>query len=449
SPARIAVWTGDEMLVWGGLDTYPDEPGRRYNPATDSWTAMSTVGAPPTLDLPFPTGVWTGSDWIVWGGGFNPTNLGGRYDPATDSWTTISLVDVPEPRRQHVAVWTGNEMIVWGGIGSTNELRTGGRYNPMTDTWQPTSLVGAPSARFGHAAVWTGSRMIVWGGERPGQTTFDTGGVYDPVTDSWTPTSLVNAPSDRSEHTAVWTGRRMIVWGGDTNTSGAYIGSDGGRYDPVTDSWEPTSLVDAPAPRQNHTAIWTGTHMLIWGGGRSTGGRYALGDAIDDDGDGLSECAGDCNDGNSNVFPGAAEICDGLDNDCGGAVDELDLDLDGHAACAADCNDADAGAFAFPPEIANLTFTDEVTLSWDSAAAAAGSATVHDIVIGLLSEGPVGSGASETCLTVPAGGNTATHLAVPDPGECYRYVIRGRNSCGAGTYGAESDGTPRSSAVCP
>ncbi|MEE8411293.1 MAG: hypothetical protein V3S47_02240 [Acidobacteriota bacterium] len=96
-----------------------------------------------------------------------------------------------------------------------------------------------------------------------------------------------------------------------------------------------------------HTAIWTGTHMLIWGGGLSTGGRYALGDTIDDDGDGLSECAGDC-------------------------------------------NDADAGAFAFPPEIANLTFTDKVTLNWDSAAAAAGSATVHDIVIGLLSEGPVG-----------------------------------------------------------
>ncbi|MEE8412576.1 MAG: MopE-related protein [Acidobacteriota bacterium] len=445
-----AVWTGDEMLVWGGAYALPDDPGGRYDPVTDSWTAMSNVGAPP-LAL-WPAAVWTGSEMIVWGGNddFGDTNVGGRYDPATDSWSTISLVDVPVPRAQPAFVWTGSEMIVWGGfafdIGGGGWIDTGGRYDPMTDTWQPTSLVGAPSSRVRHPAVWTGSRMIVWGGDGEGSTTLDTGGVYDPVTDSWTATSLVNAPSARELHTAVWTGRRMVVWGGFTYNSGEYVGCTGGRYDPVTDSWEPTSLVDAPSPGSGHNAVWTGTHMLLWGG---PFGRYALGDAIDDDGDGFSECAGDCNDGNANVFPGAAEICDGLDNDCGGAVDNLDFDMDGHGACAADCNDADAGAFAFPPEIANLTFTDKVTLSWDSAAAAAGSATVHDIVIGLLSEGPVGSGVSETCLTTPAGANTATHLAVPDPGECYRFVIRGRNSCGAGTYGAESDGSPRSTAVCP
>ena len=32
--------------------------------------------------------------------------------------------------------------------------------------------------------------------------------------DTWTPTSLTNAPDGRSNHTAVWTGSEMIVWGG-------------------------------------------------------------------------------------------------------------------------------------------------------------------------------------------------------------------------------------------
>lgn len=33
--------------------------------------------------------------------------------------------------------------------------------------------------------------------------------------------------------------------------------------------------------------------------------------------------SGDCNDNNSSIYPGGAEICDGLDNDCDGLVDEV------------------------------------------------------------------------------------------------------------------------------
>lgn len=44
--------------------------------------------------------------------------------------------------------------------------------------------------------------------------------------------------------------------------------------------------------------------------------------AIDDDGDGWSECQGDCNDNDSNINPGEPDICDGIDNDCDGLIDE-------------------------------------------------------------------------------------------------------------------------------
>ncbi len=64
----------------------------------------------------------------------------------------------------------------------------------------------------------------------------------------------------------------------------------------------------------------------------------------DGDGDGVLDCA-DCVDGDSAVFPGATESCDGSDNDCDGATDEdFDVDNDGVTSCGADGDAGGAGA---------------------------------------------------------------------------------------------------------
>lgn len=61
--------------------------------------------------------------------------------------------------------------------------------------------------------------------------------------------------------------------------------------------------------------------------------------AEDLDGDGMTLLEGDCNDRNPAVYSGAAESCDGLDNDCDSIIDEnveqiyyQDNDLDGYGA---------------------------------------------------------------------------------------------------------------------
>jgi N-acetylneuraminic acid mutarotase len=98
------------MIVWGGADN----TGGRYNPSTDSWTDTSTINAPEARGGY--TTVWTGSEMIVWGGSNDDYfNTGGRYNPNTDSWLATSLSNAPSARRLHTAVWTGSEMIVWGG----------------------------------------------------------------------------------------------------------------------------------------------------------------------------------------------------------------------------------------------------------------------------------------------------------------------------------------------
>ncbi|MCC6839647.1 MAG: hypothetical protein IT230_05755, partial [Flavobacteriales bacterium] len=57
---------------------------------------------------------------------------------------------------------------------------------------------------------------------------------------------------------------------------------------------------------------------------------------------GYSATAGDCNDNNGNVNPGAMEVCDGFDNDCNGTVDDptsFGIGLVGHWAFNNDLND--------------------------------------------------------------------------------------------------------------
>src|SRR5437899_8411064 len=92
-------------------------------------------------------------------------------------------------------------------------------------------MTNAPDARYYHTAVWTGSEMIAWGGIDLFDF-FNTGGRYNPGTDSWTPTSTTGAPEARYSHTAVWSGTEMIVWGGtnnatDFNTGGRYCAQSG------------------------------------------------------------------------------------------------------------------------------------------------------------------------------------------------------------------------------
>ena len=172
--AHRAVATTHRMLVWGG-SSEAQEGGRYfadgavYSPATNSWAPMAR--APGVAARDNHAAVWTGEQLLVWGG-YGRTDAcspcfhgdGTAYDLDTDSWTPIA----PSPlsgRGGHRAVWTGREMLVWGGFDGA-EQADGALYSPATDSW--ARLVPGPLPPRQHQAmVWTGRQLLIWGGQGP------------------------------------------------------------------------------------------------------------------------------------------------------------------------------------------------------------------------------------------------------------------------------------------
>ena len=453
---HTAVWTGTEMIVWGGLNgTAEVNTGGRYNPSTDTWAASSlTSGSGANVPAPrnWHTAVWTGTEMIVWGGfsGGLVFNTGGRYNPSTDMWAASSLTagsgaNVAPARGYHVAVWTGTEMIVWGGSSDfATGLSTGGRYSPSTDTWAASSLTtgsgaNVPPASAGSTAVWTDSELIVWGGQTVADTAIKTGGRYKPSTDTWAVSSLTtgsgtNVPEARADLAAVWTGAEMIVWGGWGNFSD-YL-TTGGRYKPSSDTWTSSSLTtgsgaNVPAGRYYQTAVWTGSsdhRMIVWGGFGAagltqSGGLYCA--CIlqawyqDLDGDGR---------GNPSVSQSSC------------------AQPTGFVAVAGDCNDANAAVWSIPGEVRSLVFTSRTSVGWTASSEAGGTAPLYDTI---RSSSPSDFNAGGTCVESNGADTTSPDASTPAVGAAFYYLVRAETSCGSGTLGQRSSGVDRSGRNCP
>jgi hypothetical protein len=320
------LWTGKELIVWGGLDNgTPSNRGRRYNPATDTWTELNTTNAPAARARH--SAVWTGTRMVVWGGDGGGDPLypavvhasGGAYDPVTDTWTVLPSPPVdPQTadtfrRTGHKGVWTAYGMVVVGGSDGYNNqgqdfnptmarlspnlgswtLKTGvGRFehclasdgNRRVFLWggrdqvdadpigNGTYLIDAvnlsaeemdsadqPQPSRNPTVVWSGKEFIVWGGSWTDGTPLGGGSKFNPDSAflSWTPLS-VGGPAlttRHAGHTAAWSGTEMLIWGGTTNAFGA-------RYNPRNDAWTPMAV--GPVMRAGGKAAWTGTHMLLY-----------------------------------------------------------------------------------------------------------------------------------------------------------------------------------------
>lgn len=275
-----AIWTGREMIVWGGF-TEADPPhetgmlddGAGYSPRTDTWRRLSPS---PLQARGGHAAVWTGSQMLVWGGGrlggevdrdppfcLLPTALadGAAYDPTSDHW--FPLPEGPLRGRHSFAYgWTGHEMIVWGGMGERYDILfdDGAAFDPGSGRWR--TLPPAPlGPRADAKGVWTGDSFVIWGGSGIARPWFKSDGVaYTPESDDWRALPGMELEG-AAEHSLSWTGEEVLILDGNQTAD------DGDRaYNPALNSWR--RLPGRPNfVGSGGLLAWTGTMLITHGGG--------------------------------------------------------------------------------------------------------------------------------------------------------------------------------------
>jgi hypothetical protein len=131
-----------------------------YAPASDRWPLLASAPIATRLDH---AAVWTGREMLVWGGhgGRRSFGDGAAYDPRADRWRPIA----GRGASPVAAAWTGTRMLVWDAP-SAGGRTTGALYDPVPDRWTPITHGPALNANRS-GPVWTGTQLVTWNGTGP------------------------------------------------------------------------------------------------------------------------------------------------------------------------------------------------------------------------------------------------------------------------------------------
>jgi hypothetical protein len=289
--------------------------------------------------------------------------------------------------------------------------------------------------------------MIVWGGNTSGATNTNTGGRYDPATDTWLPTSTTAAPTAQSTHGAVWSGTQMIVF----STLG------GGRYNPGDDTWTGMSMFGAPNQRDGKRCVWTGDALIVWGDeagdGVGRGGIYRP--SSNSWQVTQTEDAPAARYNHTLVWTGASMIAWGGDNHGqrlrSGGIYRLgvDTDSDGYRSCE-DCNDNNPSVWSAPGEVTNLLMGgDKATITWTEPAVTGGA---QPVLYDTLRSSSPGDFTSAACIETDDGTDGQSNdPAIPAASFGFYYLVRAGNACpaGEGPLGPNGSHAQRFATACP
>lgn len=304
-----SVWTGKELLVWGGSTLVTSEnrwlaDGAALDPVANRWRPLPPAPIGPRSEA---ATVWTGSEMVVWGGTANSQMLtdGAAFNPETHRWRVIASQSSAGGIRP-AAVWTGTEMLV---MSSANAALGTSAYNPRTDRWRrlapPPGALVMPYPQ----VAWTGSEAVLvlspsgpTGSAGPGSRGSDTaspaptvvrrsdpgastampappgppppepprlpsaGGPnsnmflasFSPDSNEWSRLPALDM-KDGSLPRLVWTGREVLV---------LQSALPSAAFDPEQQTWRALQPVPDDASSFAHTAVWTGHLALLWSGGK-------------------------------------------------------------------------------------------------------------------------------------------------------------------------------------
>ncbi|HEX6849926.1 MAG TPA: putative metal-binding motif-containing protein [Candidatus Polarisedimenticolaceae bacterium] len=415
--------------------------------------------------------VWTGSEFgVVWNQWINAIEirfarlardgaLKSRLLPVTDN---SGFGGNAHPR----LAWNGTVYgIAWEGDGGTNQEIFFARMDPRQGLLGKTQITNHGSGAFRPHLAWTGTEWgLVWEDNRTFTEIY-----FQRVTAAGAETGaelrVTTASGVSKEPSLSWTGSEYGVFWGDDRTgdpeiwfgritsAGAKVGVD-------------QQITTAAGTSQQPAAAYAGSkYGVAFNDDRFEFDQEILFlrlgcDCTDADLDGRTTCV-ECDDARAAVYPGAAQVCDGFNNDCNDAAwplptgtNEADGDGDTFSACSGDCNDANAAIWGTPGEARSLVLyhsklSGATTLEWTAPSSPGGTAPAYDT---LRSTVPNNFTSSATCVESNDASNTAAADATaPGPGGRFFYLVRAENACpsGQGVLHRDSTGATVTGRACP
>lgn len=326
-----SVWTGKELLVWGGSTQGPRggalADGAALDPSSNRWRPIPPAPIAGRADAAV---AWAGREMVV-ALGTDATGArlldGAAFDPETNRWRPIA----PQPfdgAFRPATVWTGTELVV---VASANGGPSATAYDPAADRWRRlTAPPGSLTMPFPQV-VWTGSEavFVLWpvpssGGGPPtvapvggpvgtaagvaaGSPSVNGSSAVAPTTGPAAvpstqptvgpppppPATLMPLPAVRGPDSDMfvaayspaadgWTRLPPValkdgtvprlVWTG-KEVLALQNGEPGAAFDPKRQTWRPVAAVPPDGSGFAVNAVWTGRLVLLWAGG-TTGLAY-------------------------------------------------------------------------------------------------------------------------------------------------------------------------------
>src|SRR5438067_1057589 len=197
----------------------------KYNPATNSWSAIASLPAA-RYGL---TAVSDGTYVYLLGGvdqNFNTTATLWRYDPVSNTYNT-SLPSYTIPTYFHASVYLNGKIyrIAGRAIGTDFHVEV---YTIATNTW--SMAANYPFANHTLMAVALGSYIYAGGGNASPDKTWR----YDPGTNTWDDAAIADLPAGRSAAASGAYNGRWLLAGGDVNFA---ISTSPIAWAPATNTW--------------------------------------------------------------------------------------------------------------------------------------------------------------------------------------------------------------------
>src|SRR6266487_4609894 len=232
------VWDSvdQQILLYGGLGASNHYLGDlwSYSPTAGTWTALACSGNPPGVRLT--SAVWTGSQMLLLGGANTYGLLSDfwAYTPANGGGTWQKLPDSPMGQREfQTMVWdsTDNQVYVFGGLDMAGQQKQDFYVYSANSGWMqitPKSTNNPPSRQQG-MGTWDSkdNLMLLMGGWEDGQGVPYWGfWAFDPKQDAW---GLLTPLNSAGAHTIPGRTGAVMVWDATDQHAYIYAGAGTGK----------------------------------------------------------------------------------------------------------------------------------------------------------------------------------------------------------------------------